>query len=96
MQNTAADPARQTHPRRRLATALVVGALLLGAAGAALAASPGGAAVRFPPATEAEAREDILGWTLSAYFPNVRAWPESFSALAFPNKCLYLSVVPCP
>jgi hypothetical protein len=79
----------------RLAQALAAGALVLGGTAAALT-SAGSAAARYPTPTDAEVRQNELGWALSAHFPNVRAWPESFGPLAFPNRCVYLSVVVCP
>ena len=89
----------QSEPRqwhRRRAMALLTGALVLGGTAAGLIPQPGGAVARYPAATEAEARQSEVGWAMSAHFPNVRAWPESFGSLAFPNKCLYISVVDCP
>lgn len=78
------------HLRRHsgLAAVLLVGALALGAAGA-VGGQPAAAGAN-------EAPDSVLGWTLSEDFPNVRAWPESFDSLAFPNRCLFLSVLPCP
>ena len=84
---------RRHHPR--LSKALVAGALVLGGTAATMT-QPGGAAARYPAPTEAEVRQSELGWALSAHFPNVRAWPESFGSLAFPNKCQFISVVVCP
>ena len=69
---------------------------MLGGTAAAMTSQPGGAAARYPAPTEAEVRQSELGWALSAHFPNVRAWPESFGSLAFPNQCLFISVVVCP
>ncbi len=73
---------------RRRSSVLVLSACLLAAFGAATP-TVSAAAVADPGA-------NVLGWTMSEQFPNVRAWPESLSRLAFPNRCLYLSVVPCP
>ena len=97
--DTSNPSGNQFEPRprhRRRSAALLAGALVLGGTAAALISQPSGAAARYPAPTEAEARQSALGWTMTAYFPNVRAWPESFSSLAFPNRCLYLSIVVCP
>jgi len=98
MNNTTSNRNQREQARRphRLAKVVTAGALVLGGTTAALVSQPGGAAARYPAPTEAEARQSELGWAMSAHFPNVRAWPESFGSLAFPNRCLYISVVVCP
>ena len=97
--DTTIQPDHQSEPHRRhrrRSTALLAGALVLGGTAAALTTQPGGAAARYPAPTEAEVRQSELGWALSAHFPHVRAFPESFGPLAFPNSCLYISIVACP
>ena len=82
----------RAHRPRRSAT-LVAGALALSSA-LVCASSTVTAAQEAPPVADGTA--GIVGWMLSERFPNVRAWPESFDSLAFPNRCLYLSIVVCP
>lgn len=55
------------------------------------------AAPKSPAVTGAMSPADaVLGWTMSADFPDLSSVAETHSALAFPNRCWLVGPLPCP
>jgi hypothetical protein len=48
------------------------------------------------PAFAMDAASEIIGYALSDRFPDIRVWPESYDAMAFPNRCWRIVALPCP